>query len=180
MANSLNDLNETTDPLAAADFVHVAIPGNADPDKDMKMSGATLYNSMNGVLGLFGPPTAPTSWTATPAALTGFQVAVGTGSNAGNGTIPIPRDGVYRVTQSILFELSGNSTQVDMYVHDGAALVKTDLQIDYSNGDEGHLQGSTLITLSQGDILTMRMGSATTRTPTYLQASFEVQPVNFT
>ena len=106
---TINDFFPVTD-VDKDDLIHMGRLTNADPNKDVKITGSDFYNAMNQVIGMFGIPTVPASLTTTPQIVTGYGGGtIGTGADAGTGVITISVDGIYRIGCEINIDMNDDA-----------------------------------------------------------------------
>ena len=189
MAKNILDFFHPGSPdnrLQDGDLIHIGRDANTTPsEKDIVLSSTELYNSMNLLTGLFGVPSEPSPIpVGTGGTVRGYSGEFDLGNLADTtaGTITIGNTGIFEVIASVIYDPDGNTqgNTVTMVLHNS---VSGDVLLDTKspgNGDDAvHLQGSTLISLTAGDVMTLELTSSDGRTPTYSDASFVIKPTFF-
>ena len=166
--------------LQPADLIHLGRPTNATGEKDIALTGAAFFNSINRYGLMYGAPTAPTSLTngvVTP--ITGYQNAgLGIASpSTSAGTFTITTTAIYRINFLVAFSCSTrdvnlalifqNSRQPDLTV-DGTWLVN-------GGGDIVQFSANFMTGLGAGNVINMGLTCDKASTITsYATASFDI------
>lgn len=173
--------------VRATDLIHLGRDANLTPNKDIALTGAEFFNSMNSFAGCFGAPTAPASLTpSTITDITNYPSAVTSSSATPDetaGTITIGTTGVYRVNMLLTLDSSDNNQNFALYLRSSTSgdQIMAGLFFPNGAGDLMSMSANTLYALTAGDVITMAIWSdAAVSSLVYHNASFDIAPTALT
>jgi hypothetical protein len=178
---TIQDLPVVTD-LLTTDLIHLGRPtAAATIDQDVAIGATDFYNSVNTMRGVYGAPTLPTALTTTPTTVTGFQAAVGSGSNAAAGSVTIEFTGLFEITADLTIDSSDDNCEIQMFIAvDGVELIADNVyRPNNSDGVFANiyyiLAGTKYRQLAAGNVITLEVASSVARTATYIDGALSVR-----
>lgn len=162
------------------DYIHLGRPSNNTGEKDIYLTGAEFYNSLNQFYALFGAAQIPAALNPVAQIIRQYPDSYQTVSDPATGLITIPTAGMYRIYGGVIYQPDGN-TQPDFVTLSVKGSVFGSVTIDVKTNADGsnqiHMIGNTFLSLAAGETVGLYLQSNDTRNIVINDAQFEIKPL---